>query len=62
MSRTQKFLTGKQIVDIEHKPKTLIIKLADGSEFEVSSFAIGWDIESFGLNFKFKKSEVGLFG
>jgi hypothetical protein len=53
MSKTQDFLRDRKIIDVIHAPRKLTLILDDGSLFEVSAQAFGWDVQSYGLNFKF---------
>jgi hypothetical protein len=54
-TKSQKFLEGRKIVEVIHQPQKLILCLDNGTHFEVSAFATGWEVDSCGLDFKFKE-------
>lgn len=55
MTKTQKFLQNRRIVDVKHLPKKLILTLDNGNHFEVSCSVIGYEVQSYGLDFKFNE-------
>jgi hypothetical protein len=57
-TKTQKTLTGRRIVQVEHKPKELILYLDDGTEFSAKAYAGGYEVDGYGLDFKFEGDKV----
>ena len=48
----KEFMENKTIQKIEIRPRYVNIYFTDKTKVKINSFAVGWDISSYGLNFE----------
>ena len=54
----KEFMENKTIRKIEIRPHYIDIYFTDKTNIRIDSFAIGWDISSYGLNFELNKEDI----